>query len=124
VALKADVEALQAAIRDLTQRLYGTKSEKSACPDRAGESKPASLRKRGQQPGSTGHGRSDRAALPVVMAVHDVREAEKHCPVCGDAFVPFHGPEESALIEVQVQAHLRRLQRPRHQRHGSSRKAP
>src|SRR6266705_2105335 len=85
--LKADVEALQATIRDLTQRLYGTKSEKSACPDRAGESKPASLRKRGQQPGSTGHGRSDRAALPVVMAVHDVREAEKHCPVCGDAFV-------------------------------------
>jgi len=114
VALKADVEALQATIRDLTQRLYGTKSEKSACPDRAGESKPACLRKRGQQPGSTGHGRSDRAALPVVMAVHDVREAEKHCPVCGDAFVPFHGPEESALIEVQVQAHLRRLQRPRY----------
>src|SRR6266849_5109059 len=85
-ALKAEVEALQATIRDLTQRLYGAKSEKSACPDRAGESKLVSPRKRGQQPGSTGHGRSDRTARPVVTEVHDGREAEQHCPVCGEAF--------------------------------------
>src|SRR5215475_9462427 len=37
-ALKVEVEALQSTIRDLTQRLYGAKSEKSACPDRTGES--------------------------------------------------------------------------------------
>jgi transposase len=113
-ALKADVEALQATIRDLTQRLYGATSEKSACPDRAGESKLASPRKRGQQPGSTGHGRSDRTALPVVTEVHDVREAEKHCPVCGEAFRPFPGMEESSMIEVQVQAYIRRIQRQRY----------
>src|SRR6266581_6351027 len=40
-ALKVEVEALQSTIRDLTQRLYGAKSEKSACPDRAGESRLA-----------------------------------------------------------------------------------
>lgn len=113
-ALKAEVEALQATIRDLTQRLYGAKSEKSACPDRAGESKLASPRKRGQQPGSTGHGRSDRTALPVVTEVHDVREAEQHCPVCGEAFRPFPGTEESSMIEVQVQASIRRIQRQRY----------
>lgn len=113
-ALKAEVEALQATIRDLTQRLYGAKSEKSACPDRAGESKLASPRKRGQQPGSTGHGRSDRTALPVVTEVHDVREAEQHCPVCGEAFRPFPGTEESSMIEVQVQAYIRRIQRQRY----------
>src|SRR2546426_8668059 len=61
-ALKADVEALQATIRDLTQRLYGTKSEKSVGPDEADESKPARPRHRGQQPGSKGHGRSDPSA--------------------------------------------------------------
>lgn len=113
-ALKAEVEALQATIRDLTQRLYGAKSEKSACPDRAGESKLVSPRKRGQQPGSTGHGRSDRTALPVVTEVHDVREAEQHCPVCGEAFRPFPGTEESSMIEVQVQASIRRIQRQRY----------
>ena len=83
-ALKGDVEALQSTIRDLTQRLYGAKSEKSACPDRTGESTLANPRKRGQQPGSTGHGRSDRTALPVVTEVHDLSEAAKHCePVTG-----------------------------------------
>src|SRR5437660_6246524 len=47
-ALKGEVEALQSTIRDLTQRLYGAKSEKSACPDRTGESILANPRKRGQ----------------------------------------------------------------------------
>src|SRR5947209_721860 len=77
-ALKADVEALQATIRDLTQRLYGAKSEQAAGPDGAGASQATSARKRGQQPGSPGHGRSDRSALPVVAEVHDVSEAAKH----------------------------------------------
>jgi transposase len=114
VALKAQVEALEATVRDLNQRLYGTKSEKSAGPDHAGSSKPASARPRGQQPGSQGHGRSDRAALPVVAEVHDLSEAAQHCPACGEAFMPFPGAEESTIIEVQIQAHLRRIQRPRY----------
>jgi transposase len=108
-ALQAEVEALQATIRDLNQRLYGTKSEKSAGPDCAGRSKLTSPRQRGQQPGSKGHGRSDRSALPVVAEVHDVSEAAK-------AFLPFPGTEESTIIEVQVQAHMRRIQRQRYQK--------
>src|SRR6266446_2544788 len=113
-ALKGDVEALQSTIRDLTQRLYGAKSEKSACPDRPGASTLANPRKRGQQPGSTGHGRSDRTALPVVTEVHDLSEAAQHCPACGKAFAPFPGAESSDVIEIQVQAHMRRIQRPRY----------
>jgi len=113
-ALKAQVEALEATVRDLYQRLYGTKSEKSAGPDHAGSSKPASTRPRGQQPGGQGHGRSDRSALPVVAEVHDVSEAAQHCPECDEAFAPFPGVAESTIIEVQSQAHLRRIQRPRY----------
>ncbi len=113
-ALKVEVEALQSTLRDLTQRLYGAKSEKSACPDRTGESTLANPRKRGQQPGSTGHGRSDRTALPVVTEVRDLSEAAKHCPACGKAFAPFPGAESSDVIEIQVQAHIRRIQRPRY----------
>ena len=70
-ALKAEVETLHATIRDLNQRLYGAKSEKAAGCDAAGQSKSGSPRNRGQQPGSQGHGRSDRSALPVVTEVHD-----------------------------------------------------
>jgi hypothetical protein len=116
VALRAQVAALEATVRDLTQRLYGTKSEKAAGPERAGESKPAKTRNRGQQPGSPGHGRSDRSALPVVAEVHDLSEAAKHCPACGEAFAPFPGAEESNIIEVQVQAHIRRIRRLRYQK--------
>jgi len=112
--LTAQVASLEATVRDLTQRLYGTKSEKSAGPDHVGSSKPASARPRGQQPGSQGHGRSDRAALPVVVEVHDLSEAAQHCPACGKAFTPLPGAEESSIIEVQIQAHLRRIQRPRY----------
>src|SRR5215510_2246622 len=65
-ALKAEVKALQATIRDLSQRLYGAKSEKSAGPDDTDTSMASCPRHRGQQPGSQGHGRSDRAALLVV----------------------------------------------------------
>jgi transposase len=115
-ALKAEVEAHQATIRDLQQRLYGIKSEQSADPDGAGASKAASPRQRGQQPGRPGHGRSDRSTLPVVVEVLDLNETAKHCPACGQAFLPFPGTEESRIIEVQVQAHIRRIQRPRYQK--------
>ena len=113
-ALKAQVEALEAMVRDLNQRLYGTKSEQSVGPDQAGRSKPTNARPRGQQLGSQGHGRSDRCALPVVAEVHDLSEAAQHCPACGEAFAPFPGAEESTIIEVQIQAHIRRIQRPRY----------
>ncbi len=115
-ALKAQVEALEAKVRDLKQRLYGTKSEKSAGSDTADKPKPSSPRNRGQQPGSQGHGRSDRSALPVVAEVHDLSEEAKHCPACGEAFLPFPGTEASDIIEVEVQAHIRRIERQRYQK--------
>jgi transposase len=114
-ALKAQVEALEAQIRDLTQRLYGTKSEKSAASEALGKVNEVQPRKRGQPPGTPGHGRSDRSTLPVVVEVHDVSEAAKHCPQCGEALAPFPGVEGCDIIEVQVQAHIRRIQRPRYQ---------
>ena len=114
-ALKAQVEALEAQLRDLTQRLYGKKSEQSAGSEALGQSQPANPRKRGQQPGSQGHGRSDRSILPVVVEVHDVSEAAKHCPQCGEALAPFPGVDACDSIEVQVQAHIRRIERPRYQ---------
>src|SRR5437763_11269471 len=115
-ALKAQVEALEAQIRDLNQRLYGKKSEQSATSETLGKSNTANPRKRGQQSGFQGHGRSDRSMLPVVVEVHDLSEAAKHCPQCGEALAPFPGVDACDIIEVQVQAHMRRIQRPRYQK--------
>lgn len=115
-ALKAELDAHQATIRDLNQRLYGKKSEKSSGTERTGQSKPTSGRQRGQQPGRPGHGRRDRSTLPVVIEPHDLSAAEKSCRVCGAALRPFLGSEDSTIIEVQVQAHVRRIQRQRYHR--------
>src|SRR4029453_2925526 len=115
-ALKAQGEALEAQIRDLTQRLYGTKSEQSAASEALGKVNEVQPRKRGQQPGTPGHGRSDRSTLPVVVEVHDVSEAAKPCPQCGEALAPFPGVEGGDIIEVQGQAPFRRFQRPPYKR--------
>src|SRR6266849_9846947 len=115
-ALKAQVEALEAQLRDLTQRLYRKKSEQSAGSEALGTSNEAHPRKRGQQPGTPGHGRSDRSALPVVVEVHDVSEAAKHCPQCGEPLTSFPGVDGCDIIEVHVQAHMRRIQRLRYQK--------
>jgi hypothetical protein len=71
-ALRRDVETLQARIRDLTQRLYGTKSEQSAGADGTTSPKEDRPKNPGKQPGSKGHGRRDRFALPLVAELHDV----------------------------------------------------
>ncbi len=115
-ALKTQVEALEAQLRDLNQRLYGKKSEKSTRSEALDKAHPANPRKRGQQPGSQGHGRSDRCTLPVVVDVHDLSEMAKHCAQCGEALAPFPGVETCDIIEVQVQAYMRRIQRPRYQK--------
>src|SRR5713226_6850440 len=112
-ALTAKVASLEATVRDLTQRLYGTKSEKSSGPDDADDPKLSSARPRGQQPGSKGHGRSERSALLVVPEVHALSPAQSCCPACWEAFAPFPGAEASTIMAVQVQAHLRRMQRQR-----------
>ena len=115
-ALTAKVASLEATVRDLPQRLYGTKSEKSAGPDDVAESPASSLRHRGQPPGSKGQGRSERSALLMVPEVHALSPAQACCPACGEAFAPFPGTEESPISAVQVQAHLRRIQRRRYQK--------
>jgi transposase len=113
-ALKRAVATLQATIRDLTQRLYGPKSETSSGAAGTAAPQADSPQKQGQQPGRKGQGGRDRFAVPVVAAVHDVSAEAKRCPPGGGACGAFAGTATSALIAVAVQAHLRRLQRQRY----------
>ncbi len=79
-ALKAQVDMLEAQVRDLHQRLYGTKSEQSAGSEAAGQSKPASPRNRGQQPGTQGHP-GPYSAHPASALPQNVRVSTglRHC---------------------------------------------
>jgi transposase len=117
-ALKQEVLLKDAKIRDLQNRLFGKKSEKrSPLKSEKGNTNTESGRKRGHQPGSAGHGRTQRPDLRVVHDEIDLPDAEKCCPICG---LPHRRTpaldERSDVIEIEVSAHTRRIARPAYTR--------
>jgi transposase len=52
--------------------------------------------------------------LPVVEEVREVPPDQRHCPVCGTPYGEFPGAEESQIVEVHIQAPMRRIKRKRY----------
>ena len=110
--LNIKVEHQKAKIRDLTKRVFGKKSEKKSSgkkdgePDKSGSGKK---RNRGQQQGTEGHGRTERPDLPRVEEPVEFSETPK-CSKCGTEYT-FDEQKESEIIEVEVKAHTRVIQR-------------
>jgi len=103
--LEGQVAALSEKLATLAKLLFGDSSEqqrpaKSAAGDADG-GEQSERRRRGQQPGSRGHGRRDYSGLETVEEIHDVPEGERVCSRCGAAYVPF-GEECSEQIDWQV----------------------
>lgn len=112
--LEQELLLKDAKIKDLQNRLFGKKSEKQ----RSSTSQQSCVagttgRNRGQQPGHPGHGRTPRPNLTVIDEIIDLPESAKQCSVCG---LPFSAKpaldEVCEIIEVEVQAHRRRIRRP------------
>ena len=132
---KSQIEALKqenifkdAKIKDLQNRLFGKKSEKTKTAKSEKSNSPKSNRTRGQQSGSRGHGRTPRANLPVVHDEIDLAEDDKKCLRCGLPHRRNPGlDEQSDVIEVEVQAYIRRYRRPAYTRNpvvAASRRRP
>ena len=79
-----------AKIKDLQNRLLGTKSEKRSPlkSEQDGKDGTASKPKRGQQPGSRGYGRTQRPDLPIADDESDLADEEKRCPTGGLPMCP------------------------------------
>jgi transposase len=111
------IAELKAEVRQLRQQLFGRKTEKGslgqlpAVPD-----KPASNRRRGQQRGSTGHGRRDHSHLPAQEILIDLPGDQCRCPQCHLPYAEFPGTEDSQTIEIEVRAHRRVIRRKRYRR--------
>lgn len=112
VDLEGQLIAATEKIATLSKLCFGTSSEKknsetgSAAANAGEPADPGRLRdtgrrRRGQQPGTTGHGRRDYSGLKTEEVVHDLPEHEQLCPDCGIAYEPF-GEEGSAQIDWQV----------------------
>jgi transposase len=95
----------------LSRLLYGEKSEKAksrpAPGGGGGEGGEAGRggglrRRRGQQPGTKGHGRRDYSRLETREEVHDVPEGERVCPHCGKAFELLGTAEDSEQVDWRV----------------------
>ena len=106
-ALESQLARLRATGATLSKALFGRRSEQ--------QEKPRSERKRGQQRGAAGHGRTQRPTLEERTEERNPSPDERVCACCGKAYVA-NGAEESTLIEIEVQAHKRVIRRPRWRR--------
>ena len=103
-ALEAQLARLRSTGAVLSRKLFGRKSEQ--------QDKARSQRKRGQQRGTPGHGRTQRPGLEERAEVHEPPPDACICACCGQPYAP-NGVEESTLVEIEVKAHKRVIRRPR-----------
>ncbi len=109
--LRGQLEVAQAKIRDLKQRVFGRKSERSKGANESQSS--ASGRPRGHQCGKPGHGRKMHPHLPARVEIVELADAT--CPKCGLGLRGFPGTEDSEMVEVEVKAYRRVIRRRRYQ---------
>lgn len=138
---EARIAQLQAEIRILKQRLYGSRGESRHSPDRLDAALPAddlaedapampdapspsvasatastTKRKRGQQKGNKHPTRRDYSLLPVVSEERILSAQEACCSCCGKPFAPGGFEEDACIIEIDVKAYRRRIRRRRYLR--------
>ncbi|MEA1971574.1 MAG: IS66 family transposase [Thermodesulfobacteriota bacterium] len=108
--LQQTIKEQNGQIRDLRNRVFGKKSEKKSSGKDKGKSKDSdSKRPRGQQPGSKGHGLTQRPDLPVKE--EDAKfQKNPVCPYCNKPYIP-DDSKETEIIEVEVKAHIRKIKR-------------
>lgn len=109
-ALVAEVEHLNGQVRDLRQRMFGSRSEQS-CVLSPAAGPPVERRRRDQQAGRPGHGRRLAPRLPERVAT--IGLTDPTCPACGLALSLMPGVDSHEVLEVEVRAYRRSIRRPR-----------
>ena len=105
--LEVRIAKLRSSRAVLSKALFGSRSEK--------QHKPRSERKRGQQRGAPGHGRTQRTTLEEKEERREPPPDALVCSCCGNPYVA-NGEHSSSVIEIAVKAHIRRIVRPRYRR--------
>ena len=121
--LKERVSGLRTMVRELRQRLRerlarrNNKSEKQVKNGTrdSGGAAAAAPRPRGQQAGTSGHGRRDHSQLPAQVETHELAPSERRCEQC-EGELQAAGSEDSEVLEVEVRAYRRLIKRKRYRR--------
>ena len=121
--LKERVSGFRTTVRELRQRLRerharrNNKSEKRVKNGKSasGGAAAAAPRPRGQQAGTSGHGRRDHSQLPAQVETHELAPSERRCEQCKGE-LQAAGSEDSEVLEVEVRAYRRLIKRKRYRR--------
>lgn len=113
--LHKTIAALEAKVKLRERQLFGKKSEQGAGSSES-INKSKSQRKRGQQHENKAPPRRNYSHLPVVPDVQDIPENERVCPCCNALYADIGASEDSDIIEIEVEAHIRRLKRKKYRR--------
>ena len=118
--LKQQLKAARGKLKELRQRLRERWARRSGSEKRTrsgggSEAGAAPARRRGQQPGATGHGRRQHNHLPAQVEAHEVAPDQRCCAVCGAEYHA-HGSEDSEQLEIEVRAYRRVIKRRRYRR--------
>jgi len=105
--LEAQLDKLRSSRAVLSKAAFGSKSER--------QKKPGTGRKRGQQRGAPGHGRTPRPKLAEKTESRNPPKDARICPCCGKPYVA-NGERVTTLIEIAVKAHIRKIERTRWRR--------
>lgn len=114
--LQEKLDLSRAQIRELERRLYSRKSETAAATQPASQAPPIVKKKRGQQPGSKGHGRCNHDHLPTTIEPRTLPAEQTCCPCCHVPYEAIPGTIDGDILEIEVRAHCRRYQRQRYRR--------
>ena len=105
--LEVQLEKLRSTRSVLSKALFGSKSER--------QKTPGTGRKRGQQRGAPGHGRTQRPGLREKKERRNPPKDARICSCCGKPYVA-NGERSTVVIEIEIKAHTRRIVRPRWRR--------
>ncbi|MCY4501875.1 MAG: transposase, partial [Alphaproteobacteria bacterium] len=113
--LQAQLDRLRSTRSVLSKALYGSRSEQ--------QKKPGTGRKRGQQRGAAGHGRTQRPGLGKKKERRDPPEDARVCPRCGKPYAA-NGERCTTLFEIDVEAYENTIVRSRWRRSCECASAP
>ena len=118
--LEGEKDLLRAENRKLKDKFFGRRTEKTKPKDRSNhlddpqEKSQESKRGRGHQPNQPGAPRRDYSHLPVVEETVPLPAEACVCSKCGKPREEMTETEDSEVIEIEVQAHRRRIRRKRY----------
>ena len=117
--VESERDGLRSQIETLSRAQFGRKSERGhkgtghkGTGRKTGPDDKEKAGKRGPRPGGETHRRTPRPELAREREVHDPPPEALHCPCCNAPRVA-NGSHTSDLIEVEVKAHVRVIDRSR-----------